>query len=394
MKTAGIITYWDTVNNYGSILQNYALQQFLIKRGIKPFLIRTRFYISKSKLEIYNDELKRTGIFDGMRNLPGRVFRKLYRILARSDKKDSRRDFSSFIAENLSPTDIFTSLPELQKKCPEADFYIAGSDQIWNTYGKLRAEIGDEVQSFLLDFAPSASKKIACAASFGTDILDEKCNPLFRKALLQFDFISVREKSGVDICGKLGFTNVFLQPDPTMLLSADDYRAIESDRLVPHGAYILLYLLGNTTDFSIGRLKAFARKNGLEVVYVYANDLQRINFYKKTYSTINEWLGLFDRAEYVVTNSFHGTVFSLIFNKRFIAVPQSRNFSKQNVRIRSLLEIFGLSARIAADNCKWNANSFSQLFESVDWEKINSKLEKIRKTAPFVKYMEERNYDS
>jgi hypothetical protein len=377
---AGIITYWNTKNNYGTILQNYALQVFLRSHGFETFLIRINIPVQCSRWKYYKDFLKRNGFFPFVRYLGKRFFFKSIRIFDFQNKKNNKRKISDFINENLKATVIFDSLEKLKSECPKADVYVAGSDQIWNTYGQNYIYFSEQIKSYLLSFVPGFAKKITCAASFGTDILDSNFENLFKSELSKFDFISCREKSGVEICKNLGLGNTVLQQDPTMLLSVEDYKKISSDNFTSKRPYILLYLLGNTTDFSICKLKHFAKEKKLEIVYVPANDLQKINFYKKTYPTVNEWLGLYKNASFVVTNSFHGTVFSLIFNKPFLAVHQSGEFSKQNVRIDSLLEDFGLLERLFDGN-------FERLFKLVDFKKINSRLEEIREKSPFVEYI-------
>ena len=116
------------------------------------------------------------------------------------------------------------------------------------------------------------------------------------------------------------------------------------------------------------------------MVYVSANEMKKVNFHKKIYPTVNEWLGLYENASAVVTNSFHGTVFSIIFNKPFLSVHQSGKFESQNIRIDSLLEDFGLKNRVFSGD-------FEKLFVPVNFEKVNKKLEEIRKKSPFVEWM-------
>lgn len=116
------------------------------------------------------------------------------------------------------------------------------------------------------------------------------------------------------------------------------------------------------------------------MVYVPANEAQKINFYKKTFPTVEEWLGLYENASAVVTNSFHGTVFSLIFNKPFLSVHQTGKFENQNVRIDSLLEDFELKNRIFSGD-------FEKLFAPVDFENVNKRLEEIRESSPFVEWI-------
>ncbi len=380
-KKVGIITYWNTRSNYGSLLQNYALQTFLRSLGFETFLIRTDIPIGCSRLDYYKSLLQKNGFFSLTCYFKSRLLCKATQKILSENKNDEKRKFLDFIDKNLNPTKIFRSLSELVSSCPAAEIYITGSDQVWNSYGENYGAVFEQIKAYLLSFAPDSVKKISCAASFGKSSLAVEFENLFKQELSGFDFISCREKSGVEICRQLGFENAVLQQDPTMLLSADEYKKIASGNLVPEKPYILLYLLGNDTDFSIHRLKKIAKSKKLDVVYVPANEAQRINFHRKTYPAVEEWLGLYGNASAVVTNSFHGTVFSLIFNRPFLTVRQSGKFESQNVRIDSLLEDFGLKNRIFSGD-------FEKLFAPVDFESVNKKLEEIRKYSPFVEYTE------
>lgn len=380
-KKIGIITYWITRSNYGTVLQNYALQIFLRSLGFKTFLIRTDIPLGCSRSDYYKSLLQKNGFFSLICYFKSRLFCKITRRILSENKNDEKRKFPDFVDKNLNPTKIFRSLSELESDCPMADIYIAGSDQVWNTYGENYVTVSEQIKSYLLSFAPDSARKVSCAASFGKRSLNAEFESLFKKALSKFDFISCREKSGVEICKGLGFENAVLQQDPTMLLSSDEYKKIASKNLVPKKPYILLYLLGNDTDFSTRRLKQFAKLKNLEVVYVPANEVQKINFHKKTFPTVEEWLGLYENASAVVTNSFHGTVFSLIFNKPFLSVHQKGKFESQNVRIDSLLEDFGLKNRIFSGD-------FEKLFAPVDFENVNKRLEETRKCSPFVEWIE------
>lgn len=376
----GIITYWITRSNYGTVLQNYALQIFLRSLGFKTFLIRTDIPLGCSRSDYYKSLLQKNGFFSLICYFKSRLFCKITRRILSENKNDEKRKFPDFVDKNLNPTKIFRSLSELESDCPMADIYIAGSDQVWNTYGENYGAVSEQIKSYLLSFAPDSARKVSCAASFGKRSLNAEFESLFKKTLSKFDFISCREKSGVEICKGLGFENAVLQQDPTMLLSSDEYKKIASKNLVPKKPYILLYLLGNDTDFSTRRLKQFAKLKNLEVVYVPANEAQKINFHKKSFPTVEEWLGLYENASAVVTNSFHGTVFSLIFNKPFLSVHQKGKFESQNVRIDSLLEDFGLKNRIFSGD-------FEKLFAPVDFENVNKRLEEIRESSPFVEWI-------
>lgn len=376
----GIITYWITRSNYGSLLQNYALQTFLRSLGFETFLIRADIPLGCSRFGYYKLLLQKDGFISLVCYFKSRLFSKIVGKILSENKNNDKRKFSDFVDINLHPSKIFRSLSELESDCPIADIYIAGSDQVWNTYGENYSTVSEQIKAYLLSFATDSARKISCGASFGKSVLDLEFESLFKQKLSEFDFISCREKSGVEICKKLGFENAVQQPDPTMLLSSEEYKKIAGKSLVPKNPYILLYLLGNDTDFSVRKLKKIAKERNLDVVYVSANEMKKVNFHKKIYPTVNEWLGLYENASAVVTNSFHGTVFSIIFNKPFLSVHQSGKFESQNTRIDSLLEDFGLKNRVFSGD-------FEKLFVPVNFEKVNKKLEEIRKKSPFVEWM-------
>lgn len=373
MEKIGIVTFCKTKNNYGTILQNYALQNFLKNKNFETYLIKTEKTEKKATIGSKLKKIKDYSIIYTIRKMFTVLSIKGINYITQMSKNDKKRDFNAFIDEYLSPIDIFDT-----KKNVVFDYCVAGSDQIWNTFCRTPEQMKDELDMYLLSFTDS--KKIACAASFGVNCLDDRFSEMFREKLSRFDFISVREKSGLDICKRIGLENVVLQSDPTLLLTVDDYRKIAVSK-EKSKEYIFVYLLGNKTDFSLKKVQKIAKQNNLDVILVTANEASKFSFYPQEFPTISEWLGLFNNAKYVFTNSFHGTVFSLIFNKSFSTFLQRGKFQGQNVRILSLLETFGLCNRIVD-------NVLNDLDYNIDWILVNKKLQSIRIDSPFVKYIE------
>lgn len=134
-KKVGIVTYWITQSNYGSVLQNYALQTFLRKLDFEPFLIRNDIAVSFSRWKLYKEIFISKGFLALVSYFIKRFFYNFISLGSFQKKKDSRRKFEDFIDKNLNPTKVFKSLDELKLECPAAELFIAGSDQIWNTYG-------------------------------------------------------------------------------------------------------------------------------------------------------------------------------------------------------------------------------------------------------------------
>ena len=201
---------------------------------------------------------------------------------------------------------------------------------------------------------------MAYAASWGKKELSEDFVTEISPLLTRFNYISVREKSGIEICKQCGIGNVTVRCDPTLLLSAEQYRLLYQTEATENHIkkYVFVYRLSNPCDFPMKSLLEWAQKRQLEVVYVTANGLY--DSYEKTYPTITLWLSLIDHAEYVITNSFHCCVFSLIFKKKFGVVPLNKTWSGMNSRIETLSELFGIKPR-------WiKQNDFSVLDEPVN----------------------------
>lgn len=295
------------------------------------------------------------------------------------------RNFDEFRKRHFSMSDVYHSYSQLKQNPPEADMLIAGSDQIWNIRNVPADSVKSYMQTVFLDFGNARVKRASCAASFGGFFPNSLCAKEIEVLLRQFDFVSVRERHGLELLGKMGIHTAYLQRDPTFLLPAEAYRDLSTNITSPAtaGKYILLYLLNNTTDFSVGKLSRWASKQGLHLVYVSANELYyNPHIYKKTYATIPQFLHLLDGAEYVFTNSFHGTVFSVIFQKQFLYVEQKDRFQAQNQRVHEILEWLSLESRI-----------FSMDFHSVqtpiDYDSILPLIAKNRQESPFVTFMNE-----
>ena len=159
-----------------------------------------------------------------------------------------------------------------------------------------------------------------------------------------FEEVSVREKSAIALCREIGRDNVKWVCDSTMLLSADSYRTlyrgissnIDKRWIKNDEPYIFMYMLRGENNFNKKDVYKWALSREMKVVYVTANNLND-KFHKEDL-TIEEWLYLIDGASYVVTNSFHGAVFSIIFKKKFMVIPYVRNHIDRNDRFESLFE--------------------------------------------------------
>ena len=343
----GIMTFWWSEDNYGQLLQCYALQKYLRDQGHDPFLIRYDPRNDYAPTPLYRKLLKALNPV----KLAGYLSFQRRKYLSSKEYTVHNRQFSAFRDTYLRQSErIYYSYDELKANPPQADCYIVGSDQVWNFWGVKLSKCKNLVHAYFLDFGKAETKRIAYAASWGKKELSEDFVTEISPLLARFNYISVREKSGIEICKQCGIGNVTVRCDPTLLLSAEQYRLLYQIEATENHIkkYVFVYRLSNPCDFPMKSLLEWAQKRQLEVVYVTANGLY--DSYEKTYPTITLWLSLIDHAEYVITNSFHCCVFSLIFKKKFGVVPLNKSCSGMNSRIETLSELFGIKPRWIKQN--------------------------------------------
>jgi hypothetical protein len=358
----GIITFWWSADNYGQILQCYALQKYLRDAGHDAYLIRYDPRNDYVKTSFWKKVLKAFNPIKLFNYVRYKV-RKLVIYV---------RKFDSFRKQHIRQSEkIYYSYQELMEDPPEADVYIVGSDQVWNPDFIAWENTNEQVKAYFLDFGDAEKKRIAYATSFGKEQVAgdyiREITPLLKK----FDYVSVREKSGLDICRQCGVDAEWV-PDPTMLLNVDDYRALytqESVKMI-NKPYCLLYMLDMHCNFSIELIHTWAKSKKISIIYVTANG--RYDKHKKLYATIPEWLYLIDHAEYVITNSFHGSVFSLLFQKRFGILSLTGKHNEMNTRFYALFELLGIKERFINHLAKMDV-----LDEDIDWEKVADVLRSV-----------------
>lgn len=342
----GIMTFWWSNDNYGQLLQCYALQQYLREQGHEPFLIR---YDSRPDFlppPVWRKVIKAFNPIKLSRFIKYKFIKKFQKIQFNLEEQNNQRQFDSFRKKYIRQSEqIYLSYSELKENPPKADCYIVGSDQVWNFYEYPLNKCKNPLHAYFLDFGASSTKRISYSASWGkTEISDEYKNEI-QPLLSKFNYISVRERTGVSLCQACGAKKVELRCDPTLLLKADHYRQLYLTEKNPDfpERYILVYRLGNPCDFPMKKISNWANSKSLEVIYVTANGLS--DTYKKIYPTIQQWLSLIDNAEYVITNSFHCCVFSLIFRRKFAVIPLKSSAKGMNSRIETLFELFKVTPR-------------------------------------------------
>lgn len=339
----GILTFWWSNDNYGQLLQCYALQKYLRDAGHDAFLIRYNSQNDFTRSPVFIRLLKALNPILLFKYLNNKVNSRKSIVEAKLHDRHFEDFRNKYIVQSEK---IYSSYSELKENPPEADVYIAGSDQVWNfSFCKNIKKCRNLIHAYFLDFGKPETKRISYAASWSCDTLKDEFIEEISPLLAKFNYVSVREESGIELCKKCGFENAQVRCDPTLLFVAEKYRNFykSENAVAPKKPYLFLYILNNTCDFDIASAYKFAESRNLEVVYVTGNS--KIDRYKKKYATIPEWLCLVDNAAYVITNSFHGTVFSLLFNKNFGVVPLIGKSAGMNSRIKTLSKLFGSEER-------------------------------------------------
>lgn len=302
-------------NNYGGILQNYALQMALQKLHHTVETLDTG--IESCPWWIYCLSWLKTSLL---------FFTKKRRPFARIKKKEKRlENFESFVKSKLKTIEIAENKGKEKKCIADAGAVIVGSDQVW------RPKYSNNIyNAFLRDVKKQNTKRIAYAASFGVDEWEytakqtRVCSALAKK----FDSISVREESGVKLCKEhLGVDATWVL-DPTLLLDKSDYLDLCKDVPVSSEKHLAAYLLG-INEVVKKECEEKAKEKGL-VLKVFSAD-------SNASLSIPEWLAMFRDASYIVTDSFHGTVFSILFEKDFKCIY---NKARGATRFESLLNLY------------------------------------------------------
>lgn len=318
-------------HNFGSVLQTYALQEFVrdifYENGYDIEYRVIDFYTKKQK-ELYNVFKTEFNVKNIVKNIIACTHKKS--LVIRYNK------FETFLKENVSLTKRYVNEEELEAKAPIADLFISGSDQIWN----VRAQ--DFSDAYFLDFV-NQSKKISYAASFGPLKINwSKYNSDKYKELLgNYYELSVRENASAKNIEYLTGKKCSVNVDPTLLLDVNKWRKIQSHKVELKGKYILLYCLEpSKKQLKIARM--ISRNLQLPIVVLqYNNKNDMFNHFIKRYDAgPKDFLAYIDHAALVLTSSFHGTAFSLLYHKPFYILDNSHD-----ERILHLLESVKLKDR-------------------------------------------------
>lgn len=372
----GIITLWQSNDNYGQILQCYALQQQLIKLKHEPYLIRydIEHRFEKKKIPLWKKLLKALLIYPVIKLLKLRRQKqedkkiKEYNIL-----RNRERDFENFRNKYILVSDkVYANLQHLQLSPPVADAYIVGSDQVWAHLLNKK-----ENETMFLNFGNKNTKRIAYAPSFSMPSYPKKLKKQLKENLGRFNSLSVREETGIKVCKELGY-DAQIVIDPTMLIKREDYFKIASKDNCDTYIYLYYLNISHSDEIEWKKLHEFAKNLNIKIIatpssgYIQGKELFDDVEYK--YATIPQWISLITNAKLVITTSFHGVAFCILHHTPFIYFLLKGKFARGNNRVISLCNMLGLSDRI------WNnTSSFESLSkQTIKWEKVDEKLNAYR----------------
>lgn len=341
--------------NLGASLQAYALQHYLECQGhevqiinYKPDYLSGHFRLDAIDNPVYDKPLVKQLY----------LFAKLPRRLLSLSRKKA---YDRFTANYLHLTHRYISYAELKMNAPNADVYIAGSDQIWNTLFRNGRDA-----AFYLDFGKSEVRRISYAASFATKEVVSEYREFVSKELKKLDFVSIRERISLPLLRSLGRTDGVAVCDPVFLLPKAEWVKMACNcKIDLREKYLLVYLTDKSDEI---------RRIALEIQKTTGWKIYGVGPFKEYWVNRNfvdagplDFVKLISEAQYVISNSFHATAFSMILERNFCVVNRKEGI---NERMKSILEDVGLSHRLL--------NAFSkEMLSCIDYIDVKQKLAMI-----------------
>ena len=325
MKKIGILTF-HRANNYGAVLQAYALKQTLLSLHAQVQIVN---YLCPAIEDFYS-------FWSGSFSLKWLAL-KVGKLLFLAKFLSNQRKFEQFRSRYLKDTTPVAAA-DIAKLNAIYALFITGSDQVFNP------RITGFDKNYLLDFVQDNSKKYSYAASVAVEDISAQEEKFLSNYLKNFAGISVREKQTVEKLHQVTGKPILVHLDPTLLLTKQNWQHIAS---LPKNQsnYILLYLMDENSKI-IDFTQRLSKHTGLKVIHISASLRSKTPF-KSMCVTPQQWLGYFLGATYIVTNSFHGLVFSLNFNKPFfVDVVRAGDARLRNDRILNMLELTGFTNRL------------------------------------------------
>ena len=358
MMKVGILTFPNS-KSFGASLQMYALYRAVKNFGYDVEIINYQNKFMKSARHVSGDSISK------------RIRLSISSLIHFRQK----RAFLSFEKATMCkyPARAVSDSRKLYEIANRYGAVICGSDQVWNP------DITGYDISYFLSFCGVNTKRIAYAPSFGVEEVPDDFGTKIGAELTKFSSLSVREKSGSDLAERLIGQGINIVSDPTFLITIDEWLSIEKPHPLAKGDYILYYTIRSSENLW-RQCKALSKKTGLKIIRVGGNAIKRIKNredmidYASDLSP-SEWLSLVHNARYVVTNSFHGTAFSIIYHKDFYLEFSSLT----NSRLKQITELAGLEGRVLKDGVEIVPSS-------IDYISVDERLSGIKiKSSDYLK---------
>jgi len=360
----GILTFNWAVN-YGAILQMYALYNYLFDQKYEVFIIN---YSPEELSNLYSLSIIQKPV--NIKKVVRKTLENIY-------KKKLFNKFNNFINKNFQMTNKIINRTDLKNIVKQFDLIIVGSDQVWN-YEITKKYIEDYL---LLEID---CKKLAYAASLGKNNIKDEVKDMFQRSLKNFECISLREYDSIPYLKSIYNRNDYVSSvDPVFLLDKKQWIrfATQSDYKISERNYILVYML-EFDEYLLSKAKELSKKNNLPIYSIeipYIRIKKEFKGIKKLHDVgLNDFVKLFNNAAYILTNSFHGTAFSLILNKKFVSFVHA----KANLRIENLLCIYGLKDCQIVNNKIDIEKIFltcEYIYKNYNERNINSEIEKSKR---------------
>ena len=323
LTDCAILNFWWT-SNYGAILTAYALQQVLNDIGITSQLVNYQYG--------YKKKLYKNSLFEDFAN----------KYLITSKKISNKKDF------------------EILGKSVKT--FIVGSDQVFNTY-----MTRNRLNEYLRGFADMFSKRIALSASFGVEDLQisDELKYRYKNYLKMFDYITLREFSGIDICKNHFDCDASWLIDPVFIADKENYENICKTATLNCTDKILTYVLDENQNYK-NKYNEISKKLNKEIISITKNNVN-----------VEDWLNAIRTCEYMITDSFHGVCFAIIFNKPFICIS---NAERGSARFKSLFEALKIPTTFLFNHIN-DVNLQDDIFNNIDYNQINNVCHAIKQDA-------------
>lgn len=376
MKNIGICVRHDC-NNYGSMLQIFAMQKVIEKIGCKYELIRYNKKSFSSIIKYLPSIFNYMFMVDSFRLMTNRYVERKYPDI--KEKIDLRRKlFSEYRCKYIGPfSPVCNGFNELKKAASNYDAIMVGSDQLWNPAG-----LASDYYNLL--FVPDDVRKISFATSFGVSKIPNEQLDKTKKYLRRIEFLSVREESGKEIVKELTGRDAKIIMDPTLMFDKDRWNSFFPQKEIIDKPYLFAYLLG-TGQEQREKIIEVGKKYNLTIVT--CPDLDHVDEKNFGFGDIRlynvdpvDFLNLIRYASFICTDSFHGTVFSILNHKKFATFYRFSSEAKNstNTRIDSLLNIVGLNKRKYVN---YNDDLHKILNAEINYNYVDSALSQWREQS-------------